>query len=257
MKQVLLTLTKVLMKNPLDSVQLFLARHVVSTTALKICDHDDFPSVKPAFHVLEHFINKGILRASEIIFQLARKSSFHGQTRLSDFAVEESDLHDYSTVPQHLQVSIVRKFITDVLAWVRYPDVAPISGRLVVAFLKSLQACSIEDEENPHFEEDPQLWVKPVIDLLEHEPSLFNVFECHIIPGLLKLNLGHTQPFLDTNLLQDLLDGNSEKHSDVDIQLCLLALKLRMEVYASKNPGMIQWHRRPMIIISRSETKES
>ena len=232
-KQLLLTLTKVWTKNPLDSVQHFLVRYVVSTAVLAICDHDDFPSVKPALQILEHFINKKIVHPSQIILQLAQKCSFQGETKPANLEIENLNLQGPSSIPQHLQVSVIRKFVTDILGWVRYPDVAPIGGRLVVTFFKSLQA--------PHTEFGLPLWVKPVIDLLELEPSLFEIFECHILPGLLRLNVGRDhQPFLDTNLLQDLRNGNSAKHSDVEIQLCLLALRVGMEMGTSKKSGMIQ-----------------
>lgn len=232
-KQLLLTLTKVLTRNPVDSAQEFLVKYVISTAVLAICDHDDFPSVKPAFQVLEHFIDKKIVHASEIIFQLAQKSSFQEETILLSLAIENLNLQDPLSIPQHLQVSAIRKFVTNVLGWVRYPDVAPIGGRLVVTFFKSLQTL--------RFEFSLPLWVKPVIELLELEPSLFEIFECHVLPQLLRLNVGRDhQPFLDTNLLQDLRNGNSAKHSDVEIQLCLLALRVGMEMDTSKKSGMIQ-----------------
>ena len=235
MKQVLLTLTNVWTKNPIEAVRHFLLRNVVSTTVAIICNYHEVPSIKPAFQVLEHFISKSIVCASEIVLHLARTST---SLERREPPVQELDSYSLAFISQQVQISIIERFVSAVLAWVRYPDIAPIGGRLLVAFFKSLQACFARQNEVSFLEKIVPLWVKPVIGLLDQEPSLIESFEYHILPGLLALSNPGELPFLNKALLHDLRNGNAEKYSTVEIQCCLLALKLCRQMTNIKSYGM-------------------
>lgn len=238
MKQMLSTLMKVLIRNPTESVQHQLLNHVISSTTAIIYSHHDFPSVKPALQVLELFISKNIIRGSEIIAHLARQGSLKSPITLPDSANDEVDGQGFCSISHQLRVNIIENFLKDIITWVRYPDIAPTGGRLIATFYRSLQEDST-GEVTPHLRLKQPLWVKPVVDLLERDPLSIEILEHHILPGLLTLDNTFGQPFLDMTLLQDLHNGNVQNHSVVEIQLCLLALKLRAESNSRKS-GMIQ-----------------
>lgn len=238
MKQMLSTLMKVLIRNPMKSVEHQLLKHVISSTTVIIHSHHDFPSVKPALQVLELFISRNIIRGSEIIAHLARQDSSKSPITLPDPANGEVDGKGFRSVSYQFWVSIIENFLKDIIIWVRYPDIAPTGGRLIATFYQSLQE-DFTGGVTPHFRPKQPLWVKPVVDLLEQDPLSVEILETRILPGLLKLDNDCGQPFLDMTLLQDLQNGNVKNHSVVEIQLCLLALKLRAESN-SRKCGMIQ-----------------
>ncbi len=222
MKQVIATLAKVLSRNPDEITRNFLRNHVVTTTASIIYQPGGTFSIKPVFQVLEHFIDKGIMRASDLVLHFVAETSV---------LQEESNLVGTAEVAQRdhavelSNVSCIQAFISHILDWVIYPDIAPAAGGLLVVFCKSLQKYECVEAGTPCSSQVAPLWANPIKTALHKLPSLLDVFALSILPGLLKLSPSETKTFLDTLPLKDLQQGRARDLPTVEIQLSLVALR--------------------------------
>ena len=120
-------------------------------------------------------------------------------------------------------LSLTEAFALRVFEWLKYPDIAPIAGRLLQTFFKHSQGSEFGDCQPRN---KAALWVAPLREFLENEPSLFETCEAHVLPGLLDLSFDDTLAFLETLPVQALREGNAESLTLLEIQLCLSVSKI-------------------------------
>lgn len=238
-KQVLLTLTKLLLKQPDAAVRQCLKEHVISSVVKMICEPGDYLSVKPAFQVLEHFLNKGVVEASDIVDQMAQRGGFQKEPYRTKISRQEQQLPEPPFLSRIGPVSLIEAFTSHVLNWLKYPDIAPLAGRLLSSFFKPFRGCSTENGDTSCFGYNFPLWMTPIKEAIKREPSVLEICEIHILPGLLALNSTDTATFLDTLPVQDLQDGHSGSHTACDIQLYLSTLNICAESRMRMTSGMI------------------
>lgn len=229
MGQLLLTLTRVLLKIPVDSLRISLTHYAASTAMLIIGGEVASSSIKPAVQVLEHFLNKHVLGAEELALMAA--SSQTVQVKLSPQKAVQEELRSISRSKKSREfwISSVEKLVSIVLAWVKFPDVAPVAGRFLFSFFQSLQSEPVKYDAEYRGYTGLPLWCSPVKQALENQPNLLEAFKNHIIPDLLRLNSDDTQAFQRQLPLLDLQEGIIETHATSDVQLCLLTLKIGVE----------------------------
>lgn len=225
LRQFLHTWTNLLSKQPDPAVQASLKEQAVTSTVTMIIDQNDFSLVKPAFQVLEHFLHKGVIVSFDIIREVARictngTESNNIYVRISTEKSGELDPESLSPIEI---LSLIEAFALRVFEWLRYPDIAPIAGRLLQSFFKHSQGSKFRDSQ-PKIK--APLWVAPLREFLENEPSMFETCEAHVLPGLLDLSFNDTLAFLETLPVQALQEGNAESLTLLEIQLCLAALKI-------------------------------
>lgn len=225
MKQVIITLAKVISQIPDEITGATLANHVIATAVSMIHQSSGSFSMKLLFHVLDHFIDKGIVGAPHLVWRHAVQSL----PRL-----EESTLSTRSRTPgrddppellKGLEVSQVEALISNILDWARYPDTSSIAGGLLVTLCKSLR-------NHPYLKwsidcSAPKLplWAGPVKKSLQREPFLLEIVGLAILPGLLRLHHSDTKIFLDALPLKELQQGKALDISAVDIGVSLLTLR--------------------------------
>lgn len=225
LKQFLHTLTKLLSRQPDPAVQLSLKEHAVTSTIAMIIDPNDFSLVKPAFQVLEHFLHKGVIVSFDIIREVARIYTIGTGSNTLNVRIsrEESGKLNPESLSSIETLTLIEAFASRVFECLKYPDIAPIAGRLLQSFFKHSQDSKIGD--CPYNNKAP-LWVAPLREFIDNEPSLFEICEAHVLPGLLDLSFDDTLGFLETLPVQALQEGNVESLTILEIQLCLSVLKI-------------------------------
>lgn len=221
MKQVMFTLAKVLSQHIDENTRNTLKNHVITTTVSIICQPSSSFSIKPVFQVLEHFIQKGVIDASDLVLQYSERLSRVGESIL----VETTELTLRDKPIQFPSAPQVETFISNVLDWVRYPDIASITGGFLVAFCRSLQKHPCVKARTHCSTHISPLWAAPIKNALQREPNLLEIFGLYILPGLLKLNPSETKDFLDTLPLEELMLGKARDLPTIDIEISLLTIR--------------------------------
>lgn len=223
LRQFLHTLTNLLSKQPDPTVQASLKEHAVASTVAMIIDQNDFSLVKPAFQVVEHFLHKGVIVSFEIIREVARICTNGTDSNTINVRISREKSGELDPLSPIEILSFIEAFALRVFEWLKYPDIAPIAGRLLQSFFKHSQVSKLRDCQ-PKIK--APLWAAPLREFLENEPSLFETCEAHVLPGLLDLSFDDTLVFLETLPVQALQEGNAESLTLPEIQLCLSALKI-------------------------------
>ena len=219
LRRLLLTLVRSISNHPVEEQKYLLLRFGIYTATQAIRKQHDFADIKAAMQVLEHFINSGLVDAVEVAESkrpeepgISGKKSIYKDDQNSDTRQEE--------VNQSLQ-----KFAFHVLEWMQYPDCAPAVGRFLPVYFKSVEE-SQSDKAVPTSEDHVvPLWLPIMKRALEQHQGLLEVFEIHILPGLLRLGPADVNAFLQLLPLERIQHGSIGSSSLSDIQLCLLVAK--------------------------------
>ena len=215
LRRLLLTLINIVAVNPEEKIRSKLIEHAIGRATKVIRKEDDQASVRAAMQVLEQLISKGLVDASAII----RPRGFQDIKRFSTNSATDgtSELTFFDRV---------ESFTSEILEWVQYPDCAPVSGRLLAAFFKSLQKLDIPDADHGVLDKTSPSWILPVKQALERQPDLLEVYENHILPDLLRLSPLERAAFLDILPFPDIQKGKVGKNAVSDVQLCLLVARI-------------------------------
>ena len=120
----------------------------------------------------------------------------------------------------------VQEIALQVLDWVQYPDCAPAVGRFLPVFFKSLEESHSASAVHTSREGVLPLWVYPVKQTLERNQELMEVFEIHILPGLLRLGPADVEAFLTILPFESIQRGDIRSSNISDIHLCLLVAQI-------------------------------
>ncbi len=226
MKQFLRTLTNLLLKQPNAAVKESLKKHAVVSAVGMIYEESGFFLVKPAFQVLEHFLHREVIEPSAIVGEMGKKYGFRKETKTVNVSREESRIFNSKSLSPVESASMAEAFMSCVLEWLKYPDIAPIAGRLLLSFFKRTLVHPVENAHPNYPEYELPLWVTPLRDFIQKEPTFLEICETQVMPGLLGLSPTDTQAFLDGLPLKNLREGNTGCHDVIEVQLCLAALRI-------------------------------
>lgn len=241
MKKVFVTLAKVYSQILDENARATLANHVITTAVSMIHQSSGSFSMKLLFHVLDHFIHKGIISVPQLILQYASQS-LPQPAESTLYTRPETPEQDHSTeLLKVLEVLQVEALISNILDWARYPDTSFIAGGLLVTLCTSLQNYSFPEKSMNCSAPRPPLWASPVKKALQREPFLLDIFGLAILPGLLRMYHSDTQVFLDILPLKELQQGKALDVSDVDIGISLLTLRECMESRLVAAHGMLSY----------------
>jgi hypothetical protein len=215
-RRLLLTLTSLISRHPVDDVKLALIAHVIHVATQVICGQDEVGSIKAAIQVLEHFLSTRIVDALDVVHEISPRQLKSARTSLTARVVDDT--------PEF--VNIVQSFTSSVLQWVQYPDCAPAVGRFLSAFFASLGISRSQEVAHASADWSLPLWISPVKQSLNRRNNLLDVYENHVLPGLLRLSSADRKAFLSTLPLDQTHQGNSGELSTTDIQLCILVAKI-------------------------------
>lgn len=230
MKQVIVTLAKGVSQMLDKTIKAALANHVIATAVLMIRQSSGSFSIKLLFHVLDHFIHKGIVSVPELVIRYAAQSIPQGRESTlfakSKLSWRDNSIEDF----QDLEASQVEDLLSDILDWARYPDTSSVTGKLLVTLCKSLQNHPIHQGGTDCSGLRLPLWAGPVKRALQREPILLEIFGLCILPGLLRIHNSDTEFFLDTLPLRELQQGKAPEIATVEIGITLLTLRECMEL---------------------------
>lgn len=215
-----MTLARLVSNHPVDTEKVLLLGTAICTATRAIRKQHDFADIKPAIQVLEHFLREDLVDAADIA--LTKRPE---ELRVSRTKSLKNDCPDSDTVQDEVNQS-VQKFAISVLEWMQYPDCASAVGRFLPVFFKSLEDSQRSDALQARRDDVVPLWISPVKQALERNQELSEVFEIHILPGLLRLGPAGVNAFLETLPFENIQRGIIGPSSISDIQLCLLVAKI-------------------------------
>ena len=234
MKRLLLTLTRLISKHPVGTEKILLLGNSTCLATRAIRKQHDFASIKPAIQLLEHFLSTGLISAAEIA-----QIRWPEQLGLVRTEATKTDGQNPSTQQGQINQS-VQDFALSLLEWIKYPDCAPAVGRFLPVLFKSLEESQNSDAGRTSNDDATPLWISPIKQSLERCQDLLDVFETHILPGLLRLGSADVEAFLRLLPFESLQRGNIGSTSISDIQLCLLVAKIADGPSLSKHFGQDQ-----------------
>ena len=222
MRQLLLSLVRVLQKNPHEVARHAQTEYATCRSLAIITNRAEITSVKPALQVLDCFLTKGLISGPVILRVLVANNvqaspSSSGDQRSSSYS-ESQDLSTFSWI------SLGQAFISDIFARVCYADLAAAAGKLVTLFIKSLSTLHEGHETDPAGE--LPLWVAPLHQLLRDQPQMLEPIGTHVLPELLSINSSDTRKFLEILPFKSIRDGIAGDMTESDILLCLLTADL-------------------------------
>lgn len=211
----LVTLTGLLSRHPVQDVKLSLMVHAVDIATRLIRQPNEAGSIKAAIQLLEHFLATDIVHASHIVQIATAQEPQQNQPFSANRVVDDS---------QH--ANTIQDFTISVLGWVQYPDCAPAIGRFLPAFFRSIECYQKPEAAQELSHVTLPLWISPVKQCLERHRSLLETYENHVLPGLLRISLADRQAFIGTLPLHDIQQGDPGNHTVADIELCILVARI-------------------------------
>lgn len=153
LKLLLTALERNLVKNPSQLMKDDLAAYISLSNWQTISAHNDNYAIKPALQALRHFLSKSVIQARDIVLAVSQSQvpNKHGQAQAHVSNNYPASL-DRLSISESIDFSHV--FLCKVLSWVRYPDAAPITGRLVSTFCCSLRRWSLSWPKTATVEEN-------------------------------------------------------------------------------------------------------
>ena len=234
MRRLLLMLTRLISKHPVDTEKALLLGISTCFATRAIRKQHDFASIKPAIQILEHFLSTGLLSAAEI-------AQVRWPEQLGLFRTEATKTDGQNINTQQRQINqSVQDFALSVLEWIRYPDCAPAVGRFLPLLFKSLEESQSGDAGGTSNDVAKPLWIPPMKQALERFQDLLDVLEIHILPGLLRLGSADVETFLMMLPFESIQRGDIGSTSISDVQLCLLVAKTADDPSLRKHFGQGQ-----------------
>ena len=243
MRQVLVTLVKVLCRNPDPNAVRFIRDAAVTKLLVIILGKECISFVKPALHALEHFISKQVIDMPDFLpriiqFHPARntsKGTLSAAAPISRFGECASPPYvsrSMNADPPQLShfTNAIQCFLWSMLDCVRInTDLAPVTGRLLSSFLFSLQRTVMDGNQDGNSLDGNSLdvFVRPVYSFIKQHPDLIELSVHHLLPGLLNLDSSISTEFLKILPLDDFERGFTSHLDVIDIQIFLMASKAR------------------------------
>lgn len=229
LKLLLLALERNLVKNPSQPVKDHLIAHIISKTWQAISSKDGGDSaVKPSLQALRHFICKNVIRAQDIVLITSQDSGARGAEGTKPSETLNAPLPlDSSWTPKYMEHS--HRFLCKTLSWVRHPDVAPITGRLIGVFCSSLRAWS-STWENPaglakSSHGNQPIWFSALKSSIQAQPELLDLFAIHVFPEIVSQDRDGIADFAEVLSLKHLALGSLIAYGSADLHISLLLLR--------------------------------
>ena len=229
MRQLLLSLARLLQKNPREEARHAQTEYATRRSLAMITDRNESTSVKPALQLLDCFLTKKLISGSDILRVLAAMNVQANPNSLGNQRSEPVNLSISSWL------SLGQELISDIFAWVCYSDVAAASGKLVATFTKSLSNLHEGYQMNPVG--GLPLWITPLHQLLRDQSQMLETIGSYVLPELLSINCSDTREFLRTLSFESIQDGTTGDMTESDIMLCLLTADIAANLKFSKASG--------------------
>lgn len=238
LKLVLTALERSLNRSPSKSTKEDLRTHVSSSIWQAICAHSHGAAVKPAFQALRHFLSRSVIRPQDILLAILREENVdaHERAETSKPSSRATSLESLSA-PQGRQYA--RAFLCKTLSWLRYPDTAPIVGRIVPIFSCSLRGW-LESWPEPvaisHASNGNEpIWMSAFKVFLKSHPDCLDLLANHVFPELVRYDRAGIEEY--AQVLENPASSVMTSYSPVDLQVHLLLLRSIVEHASSTIVG--------------------
>ena len=223
MKQLLVSVFIVMSRNPNEETKLAEKDYAIRRTLAMINNKTDSTSVKPAFQILDYLLTKDLIDASDILSVFAAQDIIQISAS-STTSIGGPQLHEATELSKSKWTGLHQQLVSNMFAWVQYPDVAAVAGRLVGKIAKSFDASNITSQG-----EDP-LWATPLRRLVSKHPASLETMTNHVLHELLKIDPNDAPRFLRTLPFRSLRDGDTSNLSNADIILSLVTVNVAAEL---------------------------
>ena len=233
MRQLLLSLVRVLQKNPHEAARHAQTEYATRRSLAMITNRTESTSVKPALQVLDYLLTKDLISGPDILHLLVADNVQANPSSSGD--QRSSPCSKSVDLSMSRWISLGQAFVSDIFAWVSSPDLAATAGKLVTSFIKSLSTLHEGHQTNPAG--GLPLWVAPLHQLLRDQPQMLEPIGTHVLPELLFINCSDTREFLGTLPFKSIRDGTTGDMTESDIMLCLLIADLAAKMKDSNMSG--------------------
>lgn len=162
MRQVLLTLTNVLLMNQTPR-SLQLREQAVSIFVEVICQRRDRIQVKPALQGLAYFLQRDVTSIANLV-DLYRRNNSDPSFRLTS------------------ATKLIQDIFLSFLSWVVHHDTSLSAGHLIKSFLGSLRRSPLKEEGTGTDNIVSPLWIEPVVQTLYMWQDRIQDFKTHVFP---------------------------------------------------------------------------
>lgn len=231
LKLLLIALERNLIKNHSQSDRVSLTAYLSSKTWQIISTPSSGGAVKPALQALRHFLTKSTIRSQDIISAVSCHCTSGKHWQVVSHASNTGTGPSISpSAAQYLQCSL--DFLCRVLYWVRYPDTAPITGRLVSAFCSSLRSWSLTWPELATLEHvrghEQPIWLSAITSFLEIYPDSIELLANHVFTEIVRHDRVGTGELMERIIAHGKMDHD---HMKLEIQLLVLRAMLESRLY--------------------------
>jgi hypothetical protein len=213
MRQVLELLISLIVLNP-DNKASSDVKMAILEQVLSIITHQAAqPLVKPAFKVLECFLNKDAISVKEL-------SEIYGGSKFA-----ENRTYIQCNFQKVRDPDLWHLFVYAVFEWMSLPDTSPAAGKLLVTLFQKLRAVSADNKisGNETYTILWQNWIRN--GLIRHPDSLENI-KNYLFPPLFKLDKVGSLNFLQDLKREQHFEDLESKESDAQAFLFLSAMEV-------------------------------
>jgi hypothetical protein len=221
MRQVLELLSSLIARNPNELTSEAIKKAVLARN-LSIITHQTAQSlVKPAFKVLECFLNKKTVTTKELLEAYKIYISEHGTSHKTEIPSD---------------ASLWDSFILGVFDWMVLPDVSPAAGKFLVTLFKELKPAAGSSDE--HLGDYSTLWQRWIRNGLAKDPSAFENVKNYLFPPLFKIDRPGSLAFLESLNRQRPISALQGQDVDAHSLLQLAAMDVGKKAGLVEEPSM-------------------
>lgn len=238
MRQMLVTLVKILSSEHVGKYRSTLISNVASKTIRLIFAEASSSSVKSAFQSLDYFLTKRLICIPDIFSTVSQVKQwelvFEPSNEENQFA-KPLTIFSWEALQRAEIMRHVNEIFFNTVQWIRYPDVMLTVGHFISTFFTLVREwCQYSNPSAWTDMDGLPMWVSLVRMSLKIQPELFEKFGLYIIPGLLRMDSTDTAQFLNQLPLNELQKGKFITHPATDIKMSLITARIATEKPFSK-----------------------
>ena len=230
MRQVMELLALLISQNPDEGCSDSVTEAILQRVLSIITHQSAQPLVKPAFKALEIFIGKETISTGALIDCYDDQIS-SSQPR-SDVEPDRNFLWD--------------SLISEVFAWLTFPDVSPATGKFLVTLFVKLR--NEAGESSFHTADHTVLWQRWLRNGLSKTPETLENVKNYLFPPLFKLDRSGSMLFLGDLNSQGTISGLRSEESNAHSLLQLAAMEVGKKSGLVEEPSMIFQFQTPGVI---------
>ncbi|KAL8938211.1 MAG: hypothetical protein Q9216_004013 [Gyalolechia sp. 2 TL-2023] len=232
LKLLLAALDRNLSHNPFWRIKDDLKADISLRAWQAISGQKEINAVKPFLQALQLFLSHSSVQPQDVLLAVSRQLSLRQKKPEHvdpSYCGATSDSFHLSQCFEYSHV-----FLCKVLAWVKYPDTARITGRLVSTFCYSVRTWSLNWPHPSTFgrteHDDQPLWSSALKSFLQSHPHQFDLLATHILPEVARQDRKGIDSYMQK------LEGQSLMDCDlVDLQINILLLDRAIQLGSYKS----------------------